>query len=35
VQGIIHDIPTVAERIHRIVTGAERLISDRLAGALV
>lgn len=31
VQGIIHDIPTVAELIQRIVTGAEQLINDRLA----
>ncbi len=32
VQGIIHDIPTVAELVERIVTEAEQLIRERLAG---
>jgi nitronate monooxygenase len=32
VQGLIHDIPTVAELIERIVTGADELISEKLAG---
>lgn len=34
VQGLIHDIPTVAELVERIVTGAEALITGRLAGML-
>lgn len=34
VQGLIHDIPTVAELIQRIVTEAESLINDRLAKAV-
>lgn len=34
VQGIIHDIPTVAELIDRIVTGARELINGRLAAAV-
>ncbi|WP_040925670.1 NAD(P)H-dependent flavin oxidoreductase [Saccharomonospora marina] len=34
VQGIIHDIPTVAELIDRIVTGARELINDRLAAVV-
>jgi nitronate monooxygenase len=32
VQGLIHDVPTVAELIERIVTGADELISEKLAG---
>ncbi|MFC4944307.1 NAD(P)H-dependent flavin oxidoreductase [Pseudonocardia sp. GCM10023141] len=32
VQGIIHDIPTVAELVHRIVADAEQIIGSRLAG---
>jgi nitronate monooxygenase len=31
-QGLIHDIPTVAELIDRIVTEAEAIINDRLRG---
>ena len=34
VAGLIHDIPTVAELIDRIMTDAERLIRDRLMGLL-
>lgn len=34
VQGLIRDIPTVAELISRIVFEAEELIAGRLAGAL-
>ncbi|MDP6706204.1 MAG: nitronate monooxygenase family protein [Alphaproteobacteria bacterium] len=34
VLGLIHDIPSVAELVARIVTDAEALIRDRLAGAL-
>lgn len=34
VQGLIHDVPTVAELIDRIVTEAEALIRGRLAGVL-
>lgn len=34
VQGLIHDIPTVAELIRRITTDAAQLISDRLAGTV-
>ena len=30
VQGLIHDIPTVAALIHRIVDGAAQLITKRL-----
>ncbi|MET9492519.1 nitronate monooxygenase [Nocardia sp. NPDC006630] len=33
-QGLIDDIPTVAELIARILTGAHELIRDRLAGVL-
>lgn len=33
-QGLIHDIPTVAELVDRIVANAEALITDRLASAL-
>jgi nitronate monooxygenase len=32
VQGLIHDIPTVAELIERIITDASRIIDQRLAG---
>jgi NAD(P)H-dependent flavin oxidoreductase YrpB (nitropropane dioxygenase family) len=35
VQGLIHDIPTCAELIHRIVSEAEAIITQRLAGAVV
>jgi nitronate monooxygenase len=35
VQGLIHDIPTCAELIHRIVREAEEIITSRLAGAVV
>ncbi|MFF0700000.1 NAD(P)H-dependent flavin oxidoreductase [Streptomyces tendae] len=34
VQGLIHDIPTVADLIERIVTEAHALIKSRLAGVL-
>jgi len=34
VAGLIDDIPTVAELIERIMTGAERLIRERLVGLL-
>jgi nitronate monooxygenase len=34
VQGLIHDVPTVAELIDRILTEADQIISDRLAGFL-
>jgi nitronate monooxygenase len=34
VAGLIHDIPTVAELIERIMSEAERLIRDRLGGLL-
>ena len=34
VQGIIHDIPTAGELVERIVTEAEALISERLAGMM-
>ena len=34
VAGLIHDIPTVAELIERIMADAERLIRDRLVGLL-
>ena len=34
VAGLIHDIPTVAELIDRIMADAERLIRDRLMGLL-
>ncbi|WP_334162063.1 NAD(P)H-dependent flavin oxidoreductase [Phenylobacterium sp.] len=34
VQGLIHDIPTCAELIHRIVSEAEEIIQGRLAGML-
>ncbi len=34
VAGLIHDIPTVAELIERIMADAERLIRDRLMGLL-
>jgi NADH:quinone reductase (non-electrogenic) len=34
VAGLIHDIPTVKELIDRIMTGAERLIRNRLIGLL-
>ena len=33
-QGLIHDIPTCAELIERIVSGAEEIIGGRLAGIL-
>ena len=35
VQGLIHDIPTCAELIDRIVREAEAIITQRLAGAVV
>jgi len=35
IQGLIHDIPTCAELIHRIVREAEEIITGRLAGAVV
>lgn len=35
VQGLIHDIPTVAELISRIVAGAEDIIQKRLQGFVV
>ena len=31
IQGLIHDIPTVAELVHRIVAAAEAIIEQRLA----
>jgi nitronate monooxygenase len=34
VQGLIHDIPTVAELMDRIITEAETIIAQRLAGSL-
>jgi NADH:quinone reductase (non-electrogenic) len=34
VAGLIHDIPTVAELIERIMAQAEHLIRDRLLGLL-
>jgi NADH:quinone reductase (non-electrogenic) len=34
VQGLIHDIPTVAELIQRIVREARDIISSRLLGVL-
>ena len=34
VVGLIHDIPTVAELIDRIMAEAEQLIRDRLVGFL-
>jgi hypothetical protein len=34
VAGLIHDIPTVAELIERIMPDAERLIRNRLMGLL-
>ncbi|MFD8923257.1 NAD(P)H-dependent flavin oxidoreductase [Streptomyces sp. NPDC059569] len=33
VQGLIHDIPTVGDLVHRIITGATELIRTRLAEA--
>jgi len=35
VQGLIHDIPTCAELIHRIVREAEEIITARLGGAVI
>jgi NADH:quinone reductase (non-electrogenic) len=35
VQGLIHDIPTCAELIHRMVREAEEIITARLGGAVV
>ena len=32
VQGLIHDIPTCAALVSRIVSGAEEIINGRLAG---
>jgi nitronate monooxygenase len=32
VMGLIHDIPTCGELVHRIVREAEEIISGRLAG---
>jgi nitronate monooxygenase len=34
IQGLIHDIPTCAELIHRMVREAEEIIQGRLAGML-
>jgi len=34
VQGLIHDVPTVKELVHRIVREAEALIAERLAGMM-
>jgi nitronate monooxygenase len=34
VQGLIHDIPSCAELVHRIVAEAEAIIGDRLAGMM-
>jgi nitronate monooxygenase len=34
VQGLIHDIPTCAELLGRMVADAERIITDRLAGCV-
>jgi nitronate monooxygenase len=34
VAGLIHDIPTVAELIDRIMADAERLIREQLVGLL-
>ena len=34
IQGLIHDIPTVEELVHRIVTEAEQIIRGRLEGML-
>ena len=34
VAGLIHDIPTVKELVHRIVADAESLIRERLSGLL-
>jgi nitronate monooxygenase len=34
IQGLIHDVPTVEELVHRIVTEAEDIIRGRLAGML-
>ncbi len=34
VQGLIHDIPSVKELVHRIVREAEAIIEDRLAGLM-
>jgi nitronate monooxygenase len=35
VQGLIHDVPTCAELVHRIVREAEEIIQGRLAGMVV
>jgi nitronate monooxygenase len=35
VQGLIHDIPTCAELVHRIIREAEEIITGRLGGAVV
>ncbi len=35
IQGLIHDIPTCAELIHRIVREAEEIITARLGGAVI
>ncbi len=34
VQGLIHDIPTCAELMHRIVRDAEAIIQGRLEGMM-
>jgi nitronate monooxygenase len=34
VQGLIHDVPTCEELVHRIVRDAETIIRDRLGGCL-
>jgi nitronate monooxygenase len=34
IQGLIHDVPTVEELVHRIVTEAEQIIRGRLEGML-
>jgi nitronate monooxygenase len=33
-QGLIHDVPTVAELIERIIKQAEEILSERLSGFL-
>jgi nitronate monooxygenase len=32
--GLIHDVPTVAELVHRIVAEAEAIVRDRLPAML-
>ena len=33
-QGLIHDVPTVADLVERVVTGAEQIIRGRLSAVL-